>query len=136
MNELSIYKINHLDFEKRIRNLDIVSNSNPPSTKYFPVYRFDKEYIFKPLSYTKPLVTPLFSYSEVIWSYYIKKHFIKDGLECYLGTCHGITNDQNKYQEKMIFCQYCLLRHFALLPPQDSRNTAIEQPLLRWKQAF
>lgn len=90
------FDLTTLKYSERDGNLSVESNSNPPSTKYFPIFG-DK--IFKPLSYTKPLTTPLFSYGEVFWSYYIKKYFYKDGLNTNLAICEGIREHQPKYRE-------------------------------------
>lgn len=63
------YNVRKIDYRDRIRNLDVVAQSQVKSNKFFPVFQIDgKEKIFKPLSKTKPLSTPYFAYSEVVWS--------------------------------------------------------------------
>ncbi|MCH5167245.1 MAG: hypothetical protein J1F35_05060 [Erysipelotrichales bacterium] len=91
------FDITNLKYSERDGNLDIKSHSNPPSTKYFPIYG---DRIFKPLSYTKPLTTPIFCYAEVFWSYYIKKYFYTEGLTTNLALCEGITDEQPKYRKQ------------------------------------
>lgn len=81
--------------------LDVKSKGKVESTKYFPVYEMDnKEYIFKPLSNTKPLLTPLFAYSEVYWSYLINKYIDSSTPRYRLAYCKGLSKEQEKYQDK------------------------------------
>ena len=42
--------------------------------KHFPV--FEGGMVFKPLTKSKPLSTPLFAYAEVFWSWVIDAYFI------------------------------------------------------------
>lgn len=92
------YKIN-LFYNNRKGLLDIKANSNPPSTKFFPIYEVNNnDYIFKPLSYTKPFATPFFCYSEFFWSYYIKKYFDSNMPLYELAICEGITESEKKYR--------------------------------------
>ena len=61
--------VQQIDYHERLRNLDVTAKSQVKSNKFFPVFGINgKEKIFKPLSKTKPLTTPYFSYSEVVWS--------------------------------------------------------------------
>ena len=81
--------------------LDVKSKGKVESTKYFPVFEnYDKEYIFKPLSKTKPLLTPLFAYSEVYWSYLINKYIDNSTPRYRIATCKGLSDEQKKYQDK------------------------------------
>ena len=98
---MDIFKITNIDYNNRKYNLDVKATGIVSSTKYFPVFNIDnQEYIFKPLSKTKPLSTPLFAYSEVYWSYLINK-YIDESTPIYkLAYCKGITKHQEKYYEK------------------------------------
>lgn len=72
----NLYQVIDLQNEKEIGKLNQEAHGVVKSTKYFPIYEIEgKEKIFKPLSKTKPLTTPLFAFSEVFWSYIIKKYF-------------------------------------------------------------
>ena len=70
------YNVKKVDYNNRLRNLDVTAQSKVKSDKFFPVFDIDgKEKIFKPLSKTKPLTTPYFAYSEVVWSTIIHSFF-------------------------------------------------------------
>lgn len=70
------YNVKRVDYHNRIRNLDVQAQGNLKSDKFFPVFYIDgKEKIFKPLSKTKPLSTPYFAYSEVVWSTILHRFF-------------------------------------------------------------
>lgn len=98
---MNLFDIKEYDYENRKRNLTTKASGVVSSTKYFPVFEEDgKEKIFKPLSKTKPYSTPLFSYSEVYWSYLINKYIDKETPIYSLGYCHNISSDQPKYYEK------------------------------------
>ncbi len=85
------FSVQEFDYEKRDGNLINEAKSNPPSKKDFPFfYRDDKKIIFKPLSKTKPLTTPFFSYSEVVWSTLMNKFFDSSIPIYYLAKCMGI----------------------------------------------
>ncbi len=89
------------DIKNKVRNLDIESNGVVSSTKYFPVFKEEgKEKIFKPLSKTKPYSTPLFAYSEVYWSYLIKKYIDPNTPLYRIATCKNLSQEQNKYYDK------------------------------------
>ena len=45
--------------------------------KHFPV--FEGDVVFKPLTKSKPLSTPLFAYAEVFWSWVIDAYFMPGG---------------------------------------------------------
>lgn len=94
--DFSIQKLNYKD---RISNLTNKASGVVKSNKFFPTYKIDnKNYIFKPLSKTKPLTTPLFSYSEVVWSNIINTYFCEAPLY-QLAKCIGYTNEEPKYYE-------------------------------------
>ena len=79
---MELFNVINLDIQNKNGNLKSEAHSNVKSTKYFPTFLIDdKTYIFKPLSKTKPMTTPLFAYSEVYWSYIINKYFEKLDLK-------------------------------------------------------
>lgn len=98
---MNIFEIESFDIKNKKRNLDARSSGVVSSTKYFPVFEvYGKEKIFKPLSKTKPLSTPLFSYSEVYWSYLINKYIDKRTPVYKLAYCKGLSQEDPKYYEK------------------------------------
>lgn len=96
MRILDIYKVQQIDFKDKTDLIIYNSSGVVQSKKYFPIYS-DK--IFKPLSKTKPYTTPLFAYSEVFWSYYIKKYFEKNAPQYSLAICSGIEKEIPKNYE-------------------------------------
>lgn len=98
---MDIFKITELDIKNKTGNLNRKAAGKVSSTKYFPTFNIDgEEKIFKPLSKTKPLSTPLFSYSEVYWSYLINKYLDPNTPVYSLAYCHGLESEQPKYYEK------------------------------------
>lgn len=98
MNNIN-FSIQELNYENRIGNLTNKASGVVKNNKFFPIYKIDnKNYIFKPLSKTKPLTTPLFSYAEVIWSNIINTYFCEAPLY-QLAKCIGYTNEEQKYYE-------------------------------------
>ena len=92
-----MYSVKCLDYYNRTGNLKSEASGVVSSTKYFPTYGDE---IFKPLSKTKPLSTPLFAYAEVYWSNIINK-FIDDKTPKYtLARCFNIDKEQAKYYDK------------------------------------
>ncbi len=101
MEKKDIFKIEELNIKDKKGNLKNEASSKVSSTKYFPIFDIaGKERIFKPLSKTKPLSTPLFSYSEVYWSYLINKYIDENTPVYNLAYCRGLSNEQPKYYEK------------------------------------
>lgn len=89
-----------LNYENRTGNLDVCASGVVKSNKFFPTYEVNnKQYIFKPLSKTKPLTTPLFSYAEVFWSNIINKYFCEAPVY-QLAICNGYTDKEPKYYNK------------------------------------
>lgn len=98
---MDIFNIKEFKYEDRLRTLNVISSGKVRSTKYFPVFMDEgKKKIFKPLSKTKPLSTPLFSYSEVYWSNLINKYIDNSTPVYNLAYCHGVCKEQPKYYEK------------------------------------
>ena len=98
---MNLFKVENYDIKNKKRNLEAKASGVVSGTKYFPVFDENgKEYIFKPLSKTKPYSTPLFAYSEVYWSYLIKKYIDPNTPQYRLATCKGLTEEQPKYYEK------------------------------------
>ena len=98
---MSLFNINNYDIKDKKRYLYKKPSGVVSSKKSFPVFEdSNKEYIFKPLSKTKPLSTPLFAYSEVYWSYLIKKYIDPKTPQYRLAICKGLTQENEKYYEK------------------------------------
>lgn len=98
------WNVYHYDYNDRIRNLNNQAQGVVKSNKYFPVFRENnQDMIFKPLSKTKPLLTPYFAYSEVFWSTIINKYF-DDNTPIYrLAICENIDNEfESKYHHGTI----------------------------------
>lgn len=94
------FNVIKLEYNNKIRSLDISASGIIKSNKFFPVYNIEgEEYIFKPLSKTKPLTTPLFSYAEVVWSYIINEYFFDVPLYK-LAICNGYEEAEKKYYDK------------------------------------
>lgn len=98
----NMFSVKELCYTNSIRNLDVESSGEVKSKKSFPVFldEFWKEQIFKPLSKTKPYLTPLFAYSEVFWSNIIHHYFDNKAPLYQLSLCKGISEHQPKYYEK------------------------------------
>ena len=98
---MNLFEIEEYDNLEKKRNLDVKSSGIITSTKYFPVFEEnEKEIIIKPLSKTKPFSTPLFSYSEVYWSYLTNKYIDSNTPVYKLAICKNLTQEQPKYFEK------------------------------------
>lgn len=95
-----MFELTKVEYKNRIGNLDVEASSKVKSKKYFPIFKIDnKEYIFKPLSKTKPFTTPLFSYAEVYWSNIIKNYFY-DVPIYKLAFCNGYEESEEKYYNR------------------------------------
>jgi len=95
------YKVEEYDYNNRYKNLQIEAQSSVKSEKFFPVFLNNgKEEIFKPLSKTKPLLTPMFAYSEVIWSTIINKYFDKEAPIYRLARCNHYNESVPKYYQE------------------------------------
>ncbi len=100
------FGVKKVNYNEKIRSLTTKASGVVKSNKFFPVYLIDnKEYIFKPLSKTKPFTTPLFSYAEVVWSYITNRYF------CYapqyeLASCVGYEENEKKYYDNGCLVEY------------------------------
>jgi len=95
------FKPIQLEVKDKYRSLDVEAKGVVKGTKYFPVFLVGgEEYIFKPISKTKPYATTLFSYAEVYWSYIINKYFDNKTPICRLAYCKGLSEEQPKYYDK------------------------------------
>lgn len=92
-----MFEVKYVDYKDRSGNLEVSASGVVKSNKFFPTYVIDGEdYIFKPLSKTKPLTTGLFSIAEVYWSNIINKYF--KGVPIYqLSICNGYEEAEPKY---------------------------------------
>lgn len=101
-----LFTVKQLDIKDRTGNLKAEAHSVVKSTKYFPTFEVDgKKYIFKPLSKTKPLTTPLFAFSEVFWSSIYRTYFDKFTPKCILAEVKGMSDDQPKYSEQGVLVE-------------------------------
>ena len=92
------YQVRKYDYNKRAGNLDAEAKGKVKSKKYFPYFYEDgKKIIFKPLSKTKPLSTPYFAYSEVVWSHILHNFFDKNIPLYHLAKCPGYEEAEPKY---------------------------------------
>lgn len=94
------FEVKYLEYAKRSGNLDVEASGVVKSKKFFPYYmRKDRKVeIFKPLSKTKPCLTPLFAYAEVFWSNIINTYFMP--APCYeLAICKGYAEKEPKYYD-------------------------------------
>ena len=100
MMEQISYEITELKYYERSGNLKAQASGVVKSEKYFPYYilKNEERIIFKPLSKTKPLTTPIFAYAEVFWSYVINQYFMPAPLY-QLAICHGYETEQPKYYD-------------------------------------
>lgn len=64
--------------------------------KHFPV--FEGDVVFKPLTKSKPLSTPLFAYAEVFWSWVIDAYFMP-APQYRLAFCEGYEAEVEKYYD-------------------------------------
>lgn len=92
-----MFEVKYIDYQERSGNLKVSASGVVKSNKFFPTYVIDgKNYIFKPLSKTKPLTTGLFSIAEVYWSNVINSYF-KDVPVYQLSICNGYEESEPKY---------------------------------------
>ena len=88
------FSIRHVKYEDRDDLLIKDSVGVVKCQKAFPIYNTENgEEIFKPLSKTKPLTTPLFGISEVFWSTVIHNYFDEKTPIYKLATCEGYEKD-------------------------------------------
>lgn len=96
------WKVYEYDYQKRTRNLTSEAQGVVKSSKHFPVFQEEgQDYVFKPLSKTKPFSTPYFAYSEVYWSTIINKYFDEKAPIYRLAICKNI-EDEKKYHHGTI----------------------------------
>lgn len=110
------FKPMNLNVKDKYRNLDVCAKGVVKGTKYFPVFLIDgEEYIFKPISRTKPYATTLFSYAESYWSYVINRFFDDKTPVCRLAYCHGLNGEQAKYYDKGVLVKSIISGNQKLL---------------------
>ena len=71
-------------------------SGNLKGEKHFPV--FEGDVVFKPLTKSKPLSTPLFAYAEVFWSWVIDAYFMP-APQYRLAFCEGYEAEVEKYYD-------------------------------------
>lgn len=96
------WKVYEYDYQKRTGNLTSEAQGVVKSSKHFPVFQEEgQDYVFKPLSKTKPFSTPYFAYSEVYWSTIINRYFDEKTPIYRLAICKNI-EDEKKYHHGTI----------------------------------
>ena len=95
------FKIRHVEYTDKSDMLIKNSSGVVKCKKDFPIYgKGDEKEIFKPLSKTKPLTTPLFGISEVFWSTIINNFFDREAPIYKLAICNGYDKDYpSKYSK-------------------------------------
>ena len=83
-------------YADRIGNLTAEAVGVVKGEKYFPV--FEGRLVFKPLTKSKPLSTPLFAYAEVFWSWLINAYFMPTP-QYRLAFCYGYEAETGKYYD-------------------------------------
>ena len=94
------FAVKQVEYAKRTGNLNVEASGVVKSKKHFPYYRSENGTveIFKPLSKTKPLTTPLFAFAEVFWSNVIDEYFM-DAPRYQLAVCSGYSEEEPKYYD-------------------------------------
>ena len=83
-------------YAKRTGNLKAEAVGVVKGEKHFPV--FEGDVVFKPLTKSKPLSTPLFAYAEVFWSWVIDAYFMP-APQYQLAFCEGYEAEVEKYYD-------------------------------------
>ena len=84
------------NYAERTGNLKAEAVGVVSGEKHFPV--FEGRMVFKPLTKSKPLSTPLFAYAEVFWSWVIDAYFIP-APQYQLALCRGYEAECGKYYD-------------------------------------
>ena len=84
------------NYAERTGNLKAEAVGVVSGEKHFPV--FEGRMVFKPLTKSKPLSTPLFAYAEVFWSWVIDTYFVPAPLY-QLAFCRGYEAECEKYYD-------------------------------------
>jgi hypothetical protein len=88
--------VKNYTYHNRTGNLTAEAVGIVKGEKHFPI--FEGNMIFKPLSKSKPLCTPLFAYAEVFWSQVIDKYFMPVPIY-QLAWCRGYEAVEEKYYD-------------------------------------
>lgn len=89
------------NYAERTGNLEAEAVGVVSGEKHFPV--FEGRMIFKPLTKSKPLSTPLFAYAEVFWSWVIRTYFVS-APQYQLAFCRGYEAETEKYYDYGTVC--------------------------------
>lgn len=128
--------------------------------KHFPV--FEGDVVFKPLTKSKPLSTPLFAYAEVFWSWVIDAYFMP-APQYQLAFCEGYEAEVEKYydygtvspmiygegehllnlleffrkypDDKVILMTTSITARCSTTTPKSS-NPTISRPTRRWRRSW
>lgn len=90
------FKCQSYNYSDRIGNLKAEAVGVVKGEKHFPI--FAGNLIFKPLTRSKPLSTPLFAYAEVFWSKIINDYFMA-APQYELAFCRGYDKEVPKYYD-------------------------------------
>lgn len=92
------FSTRNLRYADRTRNLAIEAAGVVKSEKHYPVFDIDgKEYIFKPISQSKPFATAFFPLAEAFWSQLLPQYFGVQMPQYYLAECAGYHDEAPKY---------------------------------------
>lgn len=87
-----------LSYADRTRDLTIEAAGVVKSEKHYPVFDMDgKEYIFKPISQSKPFATAFFPLAEAFWSQLLPQYFGVQMPQYYLAECASYHAEVPKY---------------------------------------
>jgi len=96
LNQPANYTSKIYTYSNRLGNLTAEAVGVIKGEKHFPV--FEDRIIFKPLTKSKPLSTPLFAYAEVFWSWAINTYFMPVP-QYWLAFCEGYEAETGKYYD-------------------------------------
>lgn len=88
----------NLSYTDRTRNLTVEAVGIVKSKKHYPVFDMDgKEFIFKPISQSKPFATTFFPLAEAFWSQLLPQYFGVQMPQYYLAECADYHAEVPKY---------------------------------------
>ena len=92
------FSTRNLRYEDRARDLAVEAAGVVKSEKHYPVFDIDgDEYIFKPISQSKPFATAFFPLAEAFWSQLLPQYFNVQMPQYYLAECIGYHDEAQKY---------------------------------------
>lgn len=92
------FTIKQLMYNDRVRSLTVSASGVVQSNKFYPVFALDgKEFIFKPISQSKPLATAFFPLAECFWSEILERYFPFPAVSYQRAVCKGYHEAEPKY---------------------------------------